>query len=123
MLRVLAAEAAQPTRAARKRSSPAQKRAASLLAEWVQHVRVHGVLSRPSFATSVGRNSVPYIDDDDVAEVKEALLYPPRQEMWQLCSPGDLSVLNTATALEVVRFASRLNKDALAGTLPGERPV
>ena len=58
-----------------------------------------------------------------MAEIREALLYPPRQEMWQLCAPGDLGALDVAAVPEVVRFASRLNKDALAGTLPGEQPV
>ncbi len=123
VLRVLAAEAAQPSTGGQEALGAARKRAASLLADWILHVRDHGVLSRPSFATSGGHNAVPYIDEDDVAEVREALLYPPRQEMWQLCSPGDLGALNVAAVPEVVRFASRLNKDALAGTLPGEQPV
>ena len=123
VLRVLAAEAGQPSTGGQEALVTARKRVASLLADWGLHVRDHGVLSRPSFATSGGHTAVPYIDQDDAAEVREALLYPPRQEMWQLCSPGDLIALNTATVPEVVRFASRLNKDALAGTLPGEQPV
>jgi hypothetical protein len=123
VLRVLAAEAAQPSTGGHEAFATARQRAVGLIADWVLHVQDNGVLSRPSFATSGVHGAVPYTDDDDVAEIREALLYPPRQEMWQLCSPVDLSVLNVAAVPEVVRFASRLNKDALAGTLPGDQPV
>jgi hypothetical protein len=43
--------------------------------------------------------------------------------MWQLCSADDLSLLNVGEVPVAVRFAPRLNKDALGGTLPGDEPV
>jgi hypothetical protein len=122
VLRVLAAESAQPSTGGQEAFTAARNGATALLADWVAHVRDHGVLSRPPFATSGGHDAAPYVDED-AAEIREALLYRPVQEMWQLCSPEDLSVLNVATMPAVVRFASRLSKHALAGTLPGEEPV
>ena len=123
VLRVLAAEVAQPSTGGQEAFGTAQQRAARLVSDWGLHVRDHGVLSRPAFATSAVPDAVPYAYEDDVPEVRAALLYPPREEMWQLCSPADLSVLNAAAVPEVVRFASRLSKDALAGTVPGDQPV
>ncbi len=123
VLRVLAAEVAQPSAGGQEAFGAAQQRAARLVSDWGLHVRDHGVLSRPPFATSAVPDAVPYAYEDDVPEIRAALLYPPREEMWQLCSPADLSALNATAVPEVVRFASRLNKDALVGTLPGDQPV
>ena len=122
-LRVLAAESARPSAGGQEAFTAARDRAAGLLGEWMQHVQANGVSSPPSFATSAVPETGPYADEDDVAEIREALLYRPMEEMWQLCAPGDLGVLNSAAVPAVVRFASRLNKEALAGTLPGEEPV
>jgi hypothetical protein len=123
VLRVLAAEAAQPGTGGQEAFEAARERAASLLAEWVRHVQANGVLSQPPFATSDVYDAAPYTGEEDVAEIREALLYQPGQEMWQLCAPADLGMLNVAVTPVVVRFASRLTKDALAGTLPGDQPV
>jgi hypothetical protein len=122
-LRVLAAESAQPSATGQEAAAAARERAAGLLTDWVQHVQANGISAQPPFATSATRDTVLYADEDDVTEVREALLYRPVAEMWQLCTPGDLSVLSVVAAPEVVRFASRLNRDALAGKLPGEQPV
>ena len=122
-LRVLAAESARPSAGGQEAFKAARDRAAGLLGEWIQHVQANGVSSPPSFATSAVQETGPYADEDDVAEIREALLYRPVEEMWQLCAPTDLSALNSAAAPAVVRFTSRLNKEALAGTLPGEEPV
>lgn len=122
-LHALVAESAQPSMSGQEAYAAARQRTAGLLAEWAVYVQANGVSSAPPFATSGAPAAVPYGDDHDVSEIREALLYPPVQEMWQLCAPSDLSVLNVAVVPEVVRFASRLNRDALAGTLPGDQPV
>jgi hypothetical protein len=121
-LQPLAAESAGPSTGGSEAFEAAYEQAAARLKEWVQHVEANGVLSPPPFATS-GIAAVPYADDDDVAEIRETLSYQPSQEMWQLCAPEDLSVLNVDVVPEVVRFAPRLNKDALIGRLPGVEPV
>jgi hypothetical protein len=123
VLRVLPAESAKPSASGQEAFEAAYKRAAGLLADWVEHVRANGVSSQPPFAKSGVPDVARYVDEDDVAEIREALLYRAAQEMWQLCAPGDLSALNATVPPEVVRFASRLNRDALAGTLPGDQPV
>jgi hypothetical protein len=58
--------------------------------------------------------------DDNMAAIREALRHDPRQEMWQLCGPDDLSALDVAGSWRVVAFAPRLTKDALGVMLPPE---
>jgi hypothetical protein len=116
-LKVLAAESASPSASGQEAFGHAHDRAAGLLAEWTRHVHANGVLSPPSFATS-SVHEVPYAGEDDVAEIKEAIMYEPSQMMWQLSGPDDLSALDAAVVPQMVRFAPRLNKDVLAGALP-----
>jgi hypothetical protein len=122
-LQPLAAESARPSTGGQEAFEAAHDLAATRLEEWARHVAANGVSSPPPFATSSMTDTVPYADDDDVAEIRETLLSQPHQEMWQLCAPEDLSALNVDVAPEVVRFASRLSKNALTGTLPGGDPV
>ena len=122
-LSVLAVEYTKPSTGAQEAFGAARKRAAELLTEWVLHVQANGVSSQPSFAVSSAREGVLYTDESGVAEIRDALTSQPAQEMWQLCAPGDCSILNVASAPLVVRFASRLNKDMLVGSLPGEEPI
>jgi hypothetical protein len=58
-----------------------------------------------------------------VATARDALLYPVRNEMWQLCEPDDLGALNVDAPPVTIRFASRLTRGALLGTVPGDEPV
>ncbi len=113
-------ELASPSATGREARQAAQDRTATLLRDWMQHVKKHGVSAQPPFAASA--SSAPQVIEDDVAEVRDALVYPARDEMWQLCGPADLSVLDTGPAPVTIRFASRLNKEALAG-LPGDETV
>ena len=122
-LKVLAVEAAQQSTGGQEAFGGALKRTAGLLADWVRHVQANGISSPPPFAISTVYDALPYTDEDDLAEIREAMLYPPDQEMWQLCSADDLSLLNVGEVPVAVRFAPRLNKDALGGTLPGDEPV
>jgi hypothetical protein len=122
-LRVLAAESAQPSAGGQEAFGSAHERAAARIAEWVQHVQAKGMSSPPPFASSSAPGVVLHADDDDVGEIREALRYRPVEQMWQLCAPKDLGVLNVGVAPEVVRFAPRWSRDALAGTLAEDQPV
>ncbi|MGH3157229.1 MAG: hypothetical protein ACRDNF_11720 [Streptosporangiaceae bacterium] len=117
VLRVLAAESTSPSGGGQEAFDRGHERAATLLTAWTKHVHANGVLSQPPFATS-SVHEVPYADEDDVSAIKEAILYEPSQVMWQLCTPDDLGTLDAVASPRVVRFAPRLNKDALVGTLP-----
>jgi hypothetical protein len=118
VLRCVADEAAAPSTGGQEAFQAAHHRTKTLLSEWLAEVQVHGVGAAPPFATSSHYAVRPETVEDDITETKEALLYPPGGEMWQLCAPGDIRVLEWRTSPQVVRFASRLNKEALAGTLP-----
>ena len=117
MLRVLAAESASPSAGGQEAFDHARDRAVGLLAEWTRHAHANGVLSQPPF-TTLSAHQVPYAGEDDVTEIKEAILYEPREMMWQLCAPDDLSVLDAAVVPQVVEFAPRLNKAILDVALP-----
>jgi hypothetical protein len=121
VLRVVAAELAQPSASGQEALRTARDRTSAMLKEWDVHVRAHGVSAQPSFATS-GAGDALYVIDDDVASVREALLYQVKDEMWQLCGPSDLGALDVAAPVLSVRFASRLTMGALSG-VPGGEPV
>jgi hypothetical protein len=117
----VAAEMAAPSANGPEALRGARDRAAALLASWAAHVQAHGVTALPPFANDLALVGAASIEED-VATVREALLYPVREEMWQLCAPGDLSALDVDADTASIRFASRLNERALAG-LPGGEPV
>ncbi len=116
-LRAIAAESASPSVDGREALEHARASAAALLEEWARHTHDNGVLVPPAFATSV-IHELHYAGEDDVADIKEAIRYEPRQEMWQLCAPDDLSALDVAVIPRVVEFAPRLNRDVLISALP-----
>jgi hypothetical protein len=59
-----------------------------------------------------------YADDAEMAEITEADLYDPHDQMWQLCAAEDLGTLDVSGQSQVVAFASRLVQQTLAGALP-----
>jgi hypothetical protein len=124
VLRVVAAEISSPSAGGPEAFTSAHDRAAALLADWARLVAAEGVSARPSFTAAGAPGTSPEMGylavEDDIAEVREALLARPGQEMWQLCTPDDLSALDVASPPHVVRFAPRLARDSLAGTLPAE---
>lgn len=122
VLGVIATESAAPSASGRDAFDAARARTAARLAEWTRYVQAHGVSAAPPFATGAV-HEVPLAIDEDAAVVREALVSPAGDEMWQLCAPGDLKALNPAVPPVAIRFASRLARDALAGTLSGEDPV
>jgi hypothetical protein len=121
VLRQVAAELAAPSANGPEALRSAHDRAAALLASWAAHVQAHGVTALPPFAADLALDGAHSLEED-VATVREALLYPVRDEMWQLCAPGDLSALDVDAETVSIRFASRLTERALAG-LPGGEPV
>jgi len=91
-----------------------------MLTEWTALVQAEGVTARPSFASGDDRDAAHGIEDD-VASIRDALLYPVRDEMWQLCSPTDLRALEVDTPTLSIRFASRLTQETLR-SLPATNP-
>ena len=92
-----------------------------MLTEWTGLVQAQGVTAQPSFAGDSARDASLAIEDD-VASIRDALLYPVRDEMWQLCAPADLRALDVDAPTLSIRFASRLTKESLR-SLPGDEPV
>jgi hypothetical protein len=121
VLRVVAAELASPSASGPEALRMAKDRTAAMLTEWTALVQAEGVTARPSFASGDDRDAAHGIEDD-VASIRDALLYPVRDEMWQLCSPTDLRALEVDTPTLSIRFASRLTQETLR-SLPGDEPV
>jgi hypothetical protein len=122
VLQAVGLELDSPSATGQEALRAAHDRAVAMLAEWTRQVQVQGVAAQPPFASSSTRDA-PHVTDDDVAAVREAVLYSPREEMWQLCAPADLSALDVDAPLVSIRFASRLNREAIIGTIPGDEPV
>jgi hypothetical protein len=95
----------------------ARERTAALITEWTRNAHEHGVLSPPPFP-SHAPDATMYADDAEMAEITEAVLYDPHDQMWQLCAAEDLGTLDVSGQSQVVAFASRLVQQTLAGALP-----
>lgn len=122
VLRAVELELASPSASGQEALRAAQDRSGDMLEEWTRQVQADGVAAQPSFASSRAHDAA-YVLEDDVATVRDAVTYPPGEEMWQLCEPTDLSALNPDVPPISIRFASRLTREALIGTMPGEEPV
>jgi hypothetical protein len=121
VLHVVADELASPSATGSEALRVAKDRTTAMLTEWTGLVQASGVTAQPSFATASAHDGVAPIEDD-VVSVRDAVLYPVRDEMWQLCAPTDLRALDVDAPTLSIRFASRLTKDALR-SLPGDEPV
>jgi len=95
----------------------ARAKTAELITTWTGHARQHGVLAPPPFATYAAHD-VPYAREGEMAEIAGAVQHDPREVMWQLCTPADLSALDVGGAPQVVVFAPRLTRPPLADVLP-----
>jgi hypothetical protein len=95
----------------------AKARTAELVEDWTEHARKHGPLAPPPFASFTASN-VPYADEAEIAQVTDAVQHDPREVMWQLCTPADLSALDASGTPLVVTFAPRLTRPPLADVLP-----
>jgi hypothetical protein len=122
VLHAVAVELASPSASGQEALRAAHDGAAGMLDEWTRQVQAHGVAAQPPFA-NYGAHDALHGMADDAAGVRDALLYPASDEMWQLCAPADLSALDVDAPLISILFASRLNKEALTGTVPGDEPV
>jgi hypothetical protein len=122
VLHAVAVELASPSASGQEALRSGHDGAVGMLEEWTRHVQAHGVAAQPPFASSSTQDAV-YVLEDDVAAARDALLYPARDEMWQLCAPADLGALNVDAPPVTIRFASRLTRAALLGTVPGDEPV
>jgi hypothetical protein len=121
VIHVVAAELASPSASGPEALRMAKDRTAAMLAEWTGLVQAQGVTVQPSFASSSAQYAAHGIEDD-VASTRDALLHPPRDEMWQLCAPADLRALDVDAPTLSIRFASRLTKETLR-SIPGDEPV
>jgi hypothetical protein len=121
VLRQVAAELTGPSTNGPEALRAAHGRTTAMLASWAAHVQANGVTALPAWAGDLAVDGA-YSIEEEVATIREALLYPVRDEMWQLCAPGDLSALDVDAQTMSIRFASRLMERALAG-LPGGEPV
>ena len=117
VLAVLAAGSATASVGGHATFEQARTKTTELVMDWAKYVGKHGALARPPFATFTP-NDVSYADEGEIAEIVEAVQHDPREVMWQLCAPGDLSALDVASALQIVAFAPRLTRQPLAGVLP-----
>jgi hypothetical protein len=117
VLMVLAAGSSAAGAAGQTAFDQARAKTAELVSNWTKHAREHGALARPPFATYTA-NSVPYADEGEITEIAEAVQHDPREVMWQLCTPADLSALDMAGALPTVAFAPRLTRQQLVDVLP-----
>lgn len=123
VLRVLAAESATQSTSGQEAFENARKKTTDLLGDWVRHVQEDGISAQPTFAASSVRDVHFYAGEDDVAEIRDALLRGVGQQMWQLCTPDDLSALDVSTPPQAVWFAPRLNRGVLIGTVPTQQMV
>jgi hypothetical protein len=118
------AEMARPSETALEALDAARRRTSELMKKWIDGVKADGVSSETPFHSSSVSYAAIYASPDDVIEIREALLYRPVDEMWQLCDPNDLkNALNLTAEPVVVGFAGRVNRDALALTLARDQPV
>ncbi|MGH3403165.1 MAG: hypothetical protein ACRDRJ_11805 [Streptosporangiaceae bacterium] len=116
--KVIAAESATPSSGGQEAFERAQDKTAELITDWTRHAAENGATSRPAFATTAGPERA--YADDDLATLREALRQDPMGQMWQLCEPDDLGVLDVGQVPRLVAFASRMDKDALGPGLPDD---
>jgi hypothetical protein len=109
-------ESAAPSKTGQEAFEEAQKRAGDLLIRWRDHVVANSIQAAPPFPTA-SPYDVTIALQDDPADIKEALLYPHEQAMWQLCESRDTAALNVAVEFPAIRFASRLYERPLATAL------
>jgi hypothetical protein len=98
-------------------SAAARDKAAQLLTQWQQDVRTGRTLERPAFAAA-DQDKAMHAGEDELAAITAAILYNPREVMWQLCAPADLSALDMTVTPQSVALAPRTARPRLAEMLP-----
>ena len=106
VLRVVAAACAARGATGMQSRTGASELTDRLLKQWTDHVHEHGMFDTPAFAVEDGVEVLPVgMNEAGAAEIREAVMYGPQREMWQLCLPGELDVLDLSAPPSVVRFA------------------
>lgn len=100
-------------------SRDADHRAEALLREWRHHVDSHGPVEPPPFATE--RDDPALIPDERLAALVLAAAADPLEEMWQLCAPADLALLDVMGGPPAaVRFAPAAGRTAFRHRMPSD---
>jgi hypothetical protein len=104
-----------------EQTGPHVRKAARLLIDdWEQAVERGHAPEASAFVTDP--RPVPLVEGDDLAFAAEQAGYDPAGEMWQLCAPEDLALLDTAPDPRAVRFGPR-PAGGTGGLPPGTVPV
>lgn len=121
VLRVAAAAGSARGATGMQSRTAASELTGRLLKQWNEHVHDHGISDAPPFAAESGVEVAPLeMNESGAAEIRDAVAYAAEREMWQLCMPGDLDLLDLSAPPSAVRFAPRQNREVLAGTVPLE---
>lgn len=96
----------------------AQTATDKLVAIWSDHVEHHGPLTPPPFATVDGEQPATSQAWNEV--IAATLATDPADAMWQLCMPRDLSMLDVDSSPQVLPFAPRATRSALARSAPAD---
>jgi hypothetical protein len=82
----------------------AKKSTGELIDVWTDTAAHLGPLAWPPFA-QLTDDEMTETTDQDNSVINSVTLYDPYDVMWQLCSPGELTMLDTGTKPGVVAFA------------------
>lgn len=89
-----------------------------LLAAWAEHVAGYGPLAPPPFARPDAYEGPAHSAQGWHDAIRAAIDPGPRAVMWQLCTPGDLPMLDVGGVLPTVPFAPQITQTGLAAALP-----
>ncbi len=104
---------------AAEHGAEARRAAAELFEVWDEHVAEHGALDLPPFAAEGPVEATDEAPADELPDVLRSAARDPRDVMWQLCSAGDLPLLDLGSdQLGVVRFAPQYNRMTAEELLP-----
>jgi hypothetical protein len=109
VLRVLAHQSAPDRSDGQVSYRQAKKTANELLDVWADTAAELGPLAWPPFAQSADDEATETSEHDN-AVIDSITLYDPYDVMWQLCNPGDLTMLDTGTQPGVVAFAPQTGR-------------
>jgi hypothetical protein len=116
-LAVLAAQPARNQADGQVGYRQARATTGELIAAWVATAAERGPLAWPPFAASDGQDTVATADQE-LGEITAVTTYDPYEVMWQLCAPGELTMLDTGGRPGIVAFAPRAAQRQLNRVLP-----
>ena len=98
----------------------AEAKASELVHLWIEHVKDRGLLEPPPFAREPHLSPADVLPAGPEDAIRSAVNSDPREVMWQLCRPGDLSIVDSDGPLPTVSFAPRDVQQVLAGEVPAQ---